>query len=733
MEYRWDDFSLDRDGALLTRQGRQVKVSRKVLDCVAHLLEHRGRVVGYDELIRAIWGHDNVTNHQLAQVVLAARRALGDDGHTQRLIRTLPGLGYRWVGALHDASASRASPPASVNDAMRPLAPSASAVDDDPRLPQSFEPDAPPLHERSDAAANDVEVAAEAFGAHAYDRPALEPPTSAEPVDGPNARRAVSSTFREVRRRARAVAWVAALAPIAFIAVWWLQRSAPAVSAQPSATMTAASNPLASIQEKYWRGDVEGVRDGLATLPAALAESSEARALEIQLEIDRGRFERAARKLAAEQAKSEAAGDIVRQAKWLCLRSSIAKESGQPAPEVLAPGQRAVALLESIGAQAPPSAMGEALSARGTGHLHAGEFELAVRDLVRARDLLLKDGDKRRATTARRMLAHTWFRMGRLTDALDELNRTIEDTERLHDANGEAAARLVATRLQIELLRWDDALENSRRNMEITKRVLDSPSRVAAARQYALVLTNFGRLREARSLLEETTREANGPTPSVAFAMYHLASGEADRALGDAAALFDALGPDSHSNMMLMSREGGLLLWTTAAQTSVERRNRPLPAPSSAQVAALQRPLSTPGRIARGRWLGSRGLRAEAEAELRAAFERARREGRLFHMTLAAEPLVDLLLKSQRIDDADAVLASLRGTHPDRMDRDYRVNVLRLRTALAKGDVAEIEEAHRKALALAGERTIPAASRSSASSLAGESEPGLRTVMNSSR
>jgi len=76
--------SLDRGGTLLTRQGRQVDISRKVLEYLCHLVENRDRVVSYDELIRKIWGHGNVTNHQLTQVILSARRALGDDAQAQR-------------------------------------------------------------------------------------------------------------------------------------------------------------------------------------------------------------------------------------------------------------------------------------------------------------------------------------------------------------------------------------------------------------------------------------------------------------------------------------------------------------------------------------------------------------------------------------------------------------------------------------------------------------------------
>ena len=97
----------------------------------------------------------------------------------------------------------------------------------------------------------------------------------------------------------------------------------------------------------------------------------------------------------------------------------------------------------------------------------------------------------------------------------------------------------------------------------------------------------------------------------------------------------------------------------------------------------------------------------EAETELRLAFDDATKANRLFYMTLAAEPLIDLELDKGRIEAADAVLASLRGIDPERMDRDYRVSLLQLRMALAKGDIGDIKDSHARALSLAGERILP--------------------------
>ena len=70
---------------------------RRTFECLEHLIAHRDRAVGRDELVAAIFGRTNVSDAQLGQVVLRARRAVDDDGNAQRVIRTIPGYGYRWV------------------------------------------------------------------------------------------------------------------------------------------------------------------------------------------------------------------------------------------------------------------------------------------------------------------------------------------------------------------------------------------------------------------------------------------------------------------------------------------------------------------------------------------------------------------------------------------------------------------------------------------------------------
>ncbi len=98
--HRFAGCSVDPAARELRRDGELVTLSPKVFDCLAYLIEHRERAVGRDELIAAVWGRTDVSDTLLGQTVLKARRAVGDIGNEQRMIRTVPRFGYRWVAPL---------------------------------------------------------------------------------------------------------------------------------------------------------------------------------------------------------------------------------------------------------------------------------------------------------------------------------------------------------------------------------------------------------------------------------------------------------------------------------------------------------------------------------------------------------------------------------------------------------------------------------------------------------
>jgi DNA-binding winged helix-turn-helix (wHTH) protein/tetratricopeptide (TPR) repeat protein len=103
------DYRIDAATRELTRAGSPVALPPRVFDCLAFLIERRERAVGREELIEAMWGARGATDVQLAQLVLQCRRAVGDDGQAQRVIRTVPGFGYRWVAAVDDTPPERSS------------------------------------------------------------------------------------------------------------------------------------------------------------------------------------------------------------------------------------------------------------------------------------------------------------------------------------------------------------------------------------------------------------------------------------------------------------------------------------------------------------------------------------------------------------------------------------------------------------------------------------------------
>lgn len=95
--YRFGEFRLDPAARELWQGGQRLESPRMIFDGLAFLVENRGRAVSRDELIAAVWGRPHVEDIQVTQLVMRLRRAIGDDSHEPRFIRTVSGFGYRWV------------------------------------------------------------------------------------------------------------------------------------------------------------------------------------------------------------------------------------------------------------------------------------------------------------------------------------------------------------------------------------------------------------------------------------------------------------------------------------------------------------------------------------------------------------------------------------------------------------------------------------------------------------
>ena len=210
--YRFDGFQLDTAKRELRRDGVLVPLQARVFECLCHLIEHRDRAVDRDELGQATFGRHDVSDAQLGQIILRARRAVGDDGQEQRLIRTIPRYGFRWMAQTQVVEIAPPEPAAVEAEALD-AEPVAAALPDAPSAPGAPEAPAPP------AAAAPV--------------PEVSPPAPVDPAAGR-------------RWRWPALALLAACALLGLAAVLLVRRVHPDPPPPPPAVMvlpTAVEGP----------------------------------------------------------------------------------------------------------------------------------------------------------------------------------------------------------------------------------------------------------------------------------------------------------------------------------------------------------------------------------------------------------------------------------------------------------------------------------------------------------
>src|SRR4051812_9866975 len=95
--YEFDDFRLDAVRRVLLLRGEPVPLTPKVFDTLLYFVRHRGKVLGKDELMNALWPDAFVEENNLTQSVSSLRRALGEARGENRYIVTVPGHGYRFA------------------------------------------------------------------------------------------------------------------------------------------------------------------------------------------------------------------------------------------------------------------------------------------------------------------------------------------------------------------------------------------------------------------------------------------------------------------------------------------------------------------------------------------------------------------------------------------------------------------------------------------------------------
>ena len=121
MAFAFGDFELDVDRLELRRDGVAVALEPQTFDVLVYLVEQRDRVVPKEELMDNVWGGRFVSETAVTSRIKQARRAVGDDGQAQVVIRTHHGRGYRFVAEVSvgtdepGAAGSAVASPASGN------------------------------------------------------------------------------------------------------------------------------------------------------------------------------------------------------------------------------------------------------------------------------------------------------------------------------------------------------------------------------------------------------------------------------------------------------------------------------------------------------------------------------------------------------------------------------------------------------------------------------------------
>jgi DNA-binding winged helix-turn-helix (wHTH) protein/alpha-beta hydrolase superfamily lysophospholipase len=110
---RFADYTLDTDTRELRLGADMVAVEPQVFDLLVYLIANRDRVVSKDDLLDAVWGGRIVSESTLTTRINAARRAVGDSGERQQLIRTIARKGFRFVAPVADDAETAREPPGS--------------------------------------------------------------------------------------------------------------------------------------------------------------------------------------------------------------------------------------------------------------------------------------------------------------------------------------------------------------------------------------------------------------------------------------------------------------------------------------------------------------------------------------------------------------------------------------------------------------------------------------------
>jgi TolB-like protein len=129
VQFLLGDHTLDTDRRELRCGSEPIATEPQVFDLLVYLVQNRDRVVSKDDLIASVWGGRIVSDSTLTSRINAARKAVGDSGKNQKLIRTIARKGLRFVGPVRtlpngaEPAHTSTAPPDEMYDQSRPALP----------------------------------------------------------------------------------------------------------------------------------------------------------------------------------------------------------------------------------------------------------------------------------------------------------------------------------------------------------------------------------------------------------------------------------------------------------------------------------------------------------------------------------------------------------------------------------------------------------------------------------
>src|SRR6476659_785679 len=115
LQFHFENHALDIERRELRRGSELIAMEPQVFDLLTYLLQNRDRVVTKDDLIAEVWSGRIVSESTLTSRINAVRKAVGDSGEKQRLVRTFARKGLRFVASVRESEIASAREDAKVD------------------------------------------------------------------------------------------------------------------------------------------------------------------------------------------------------------------------------------------------------------------------------------------------------------------------------------------------------------------------------------------------------------------------------------------------------------------------------------------------------------------------------------------------------------------------------------------------------------------------------------------